>query len=52
MINPYIRSFESPQVSNIENYELPHYAQIIFIGETKYDSIILLEYAFLDQNNQ
>ena len=52
MINPYIRSFESPQVSNIENYELPHDTQIIFIGETKYDSIILLEYAFLDQNNQ
>ena len=52
IINPYIRSFESPQVSNIENYKLPHDAQIIFIGETKNDSIILLEYAFLDQNNQ
>ena len=22
IINPYIRSFESPQVSNIENYEI------------------------------
>ena len=32
--------------------KLPHDTQIIFIGETKYDSIILLEYAFLDQNNQ